>query len=114
MWATKGSPYSIKEERVYGNSMKWHLLDEESVEKRPVEVGWVQNRRTVEKTFGWLMCGGKKSSWISPPTRYDPKERDGRYIIITRDKINVMQANVCTYCRNYVLKQAGKERNITL
>lgn len=98
MWATRDQ---------YGNSMKWHLADPDSVEIRQVEEGWGKYKKTVDRTFVLLMCGGKK-----PEPRLGFREYEMQAKV--RDTINVYQNNVCSYCRNYMRAQIGEDKALIL
>jgi hypothetical protein len=80
------------------NSMKWHRVNEDSIEEREITVGWGKYQRKEMATFGTLDCSS--SGWnISLQLKL-------------RKKINIFQANVCAYCRNRVLKELNIEAKL--
>lgn len=99
MWATAGSPYDVSNIRPHYGSMKWHLVDETSIEYREIEIHWA--KKIVTKPFGYLNCGRK--NLVRPAHSFDTK-----MLLVLKDTVNLNQSNVCTYCR----KARKKELNI--
>jgi hypothetical protein len=91
MWATKDQHY---------NSMKWHLADESTLEERIVDEGW---QGKLPKKFITITCGG-----VKPPEDF----WHTKIQVKVRDTINIYQNNVCSYCRNKVLRDEGIETSL--
>lgn len=90
MWATRDQYYS---------SMKWHLADASTLEEYDSEPNWYSKK--IQKL--------KRVELICPSGQGIPELLLKAKI---KDKINVFQNNVCSYCRNKVLKDEGIESRL--
>lgn len=104
MWGSKAATWTDKPVR--NGSMKWHLVDEDSLEERSIEIGWGEHKRSVPRTFGALMCGGRKHDWMYY-NNYINKYIDNRFALVLIETINMSQSNVCVYCKKFRMKQLG-------
>jgi len=94
MWASKASTWNAT--AIRAGSMKWHLVDETSLEEREIEVGWGEHRRKVPRTYGFLDCGRKGRNHF-----------DGKYKLplVFKEDINISQANICAYCKKARMRE---------
>lgn len=101
MWATDDK---------YGNSMKWHLALPETLEEREVEEGYGQYTHIKKRKFIHICCAHKDHDLhlAHQDDRFYPYLRR----VVVKDKINIMQNNVCSYCKRWVLAQ--EDIDITL
>lgn len=76
--------------------MKWHLVDESSLEEKMVQIGWGNNKKLVKRTFGWLTCGDEEM-------RFPAK----KLTLVVKDTVNMSQSSVCAYCKKRRMKQLG-------
>jgi len=90
--------------------MKWHLVDEDSLEEKMIEIGYGEHGKEVSRTFGALMCGGKKHEW-KVYNKYSDTYYDIRMPLVLKDTVNLNGNGVCTYCRNFRLEQLGLKDN---
>lgn len=107
MWGSRAATWS--DNPVRAGSMKWHLIDEESLEERNIEVGYSHYKRTITRTYGLLMCGGKKEENHIAYRRDGSFWYDTKIPLVFKEYINISQANICAYCKKYRMKQLGIE-----
>lgn len=96
MWASKASTWNAT--AVRSGSMKWHLVDEASLEVRVIDVGWGVHKRAVNRTYGFLDCGRKGRN------HFDSKHK---LPLVFKEAINISQANICAYCKKARMKELG-------
>lgn len=94
MWGTKANIWSEKE--YAAGSMKWHLVDEASLNSKMIEVGYGERKRAVPRTYGKLDCGRKGNN------------STGYYSdlpLVLRETLNISQSNICAYCKKARMKE---------
>jgi hypothetical protein len=93
-------------------TMKWHLVDEDSLEERVIDISnWYRKDQTALRTYGSLMCGGNKHEWkVYNP--YSNNWYDMRIPLILKDTVNLNGSGVCTYCKNYRLNELGLKQKV--
>lgn len=94
MWGTKATDWTVKEYAT--GSMKWHLIDEASLEEKEIEVGWGPHKKLAKRTFGVLDCGRKGREYFTY-----------KIPLILKEEIKLSQSNVCVYCKKARLKEEG-------
>lgn len=114
MWGSRADTYRI--EAVKASSMKWHLVAPESIEEREIPMGGYYKtldpyRPKIKRMFGALMCGGKKQEWMVF-NQYSDMWFDIRIPLVLKETVNLNGSGICVYCKNFRLKQLGKDEKV--
>jgi hypothetical protein len=98
MWGSRAETYSVKAKKA--SSMKWHLVDEASLEEREIEVGYGSYKQKTTRIYGALMCAGSPSDWTY------------RIPLVLKDTVNLNGSGICAYCKNFRLKELGLKEKV--